>query len=358
MQDTQRTASTSITQNTNNIIDRPDRAPEPAAYAPKISGTGLQSDYSYYPNGKGIAAALQTDTSKSNKGVFVPTTKDDLIYQTPELTLTIQDFYKRLRHYNGVTRQVFSAILRYWQQQKTPTININFYDYSQLKGITQDNARIQLLEQLELLKFVWFAFDDVEIKQAKSGKTFKEPVKREFASVQYYGKKRGSVDIELGNKFYKYLLDLDRLGQLTQKPDCYYKLSPKDDEYAILMCDYFTGLERTQAGQANYHKHAVATILEHCEFKTAEKLQADGERHFDRPIKQFERALQRLMDIGYLTEYTYTEKSGTKADYSRLKAYDYDYFITLNVCIETTAPDNSHLIETKAKRTKGKKPIK
>ena len=326
-----------------NIADRPERDRQQKE----------QDNYRYYLNGKGIAAALQADTSKGNKGIIVPTTKDDLIYQTPEITLTIQDFYKRLRHYNGVTRQVFSVILRYWQYQKTPTISINHYDYAQLKGLKdQKQAKNQLLEQLELLKFVWFSFDDVEIKKAKNGRTFKEPVKREFASVQSYDKKRGSVDIELGNKFYKYLLDLDRLGQLTQKPDSYYKLSPRDDEYAILMCDYFTGLERTQAGQSNYHKHAVATILEHCEFKTAEKLKAEGERHLDRPIKQFERALQRLMDIGYLTGYTYTEKSGKKADYSRLKAYDYDYFTTLNICIETTAPDNAHLIEKKTKRAK------
>lgn len=308
--------------------------------------------YEYFPNGKGIAAALQTDTSKGNKGSFLPPVKDDLIYQTSDLTLTIQDFYKHLTHYSGVTRMVFSTVLRYWQQQKTPTIHIDYYKYAELRGINTRTAQRQLLEQLELLKLVWFSFDDVEIKKAKNGKTFQEPVKREFASVQSIDKKRGGVDIELGNKFYQYLLELDRLGQLTQKPDDYYKLSPRDDEFAILMIDYFTGLERTQAGQPNYHKHAVATILEHCEFKNADQLKADGERHFTRKIiEPFEKALQRLIEIGYLAKYTYKEKNGSTADYSRLML-DYDYFITLNVCIETTAPDNTHLIETKAKRAK------
>ena len=311
-----------------------------------------QSCYSYFPNGKGITAALQADTSKGNKGELMPPVKDDLIYKTTDLTLTIQDFYKHLTHYSGTTRMVFSTVLRYWQQQKAPTIHIDYYKYAELRGINTKTAQKQLLEQLELLKFVWFKFDDIEIKTTKGGRTRKEPVKREFASVQYFGKKRGGVDIELGNKFYQYLLELDRLGQLTQKPDDYYKLSPRDDEFAILMMDYFIGLERTQAGQPNYHKHAVATILEHCEFKKAEQLIADGERHIERFIMQpFERALQRLIEIGYLTEYTYKEKDGTKADYSRLMI-DYKYFRQLNLCIETTAPSNAHLIETKEKQKK------
>ena len=320
--------------------------------AGKIPKSGLP-EYSYFPNGKGIAAALQVDTSKGNRGEFLPPVKDDLTYKTPELTLTIQDFYKHLTHYSAVTRMVFSTVLRYWQQQKSPTIKIPYYEYADLRGLKkQSQARDQLLEQLELLKIVWFKFDDVEIKTAKNGKKYRDPVTREFASVQYLGKKRGCVEIELGNKFYHYLLELDRLGQLSTMPETYYKLSPRDDDLAIWLIHYFTGLERIQAGQQNFHKHSIETILEHSELKTADQLKMENNRHYDRFIMQpIKRALQRLIEIGYLTGYTYREKSGKKADYKRL-SIDYEYFKTLNLHIETTAPTNAHLIECKDKQKK------
>lgn len=306
---------------------------------------------------RGINAAFRLDTSKNNLGTILPSNTDDLIYQSPTVTLTIVDFYKQLDplHFSTAAKMVLATVLLTYQQQKQKQLTLKYDDYMEWRGLNdRKSAREQLKAQLDLLWHTSLTYDDIDYipKTGKNGKkyTSKKKVTRKIRLIQQLDFGRGYVTITLGDTLHNRLQQIDDQNFLAPYPVNLLKLSTLED-FAFSMGDYFARLEREQTAQDNYHKHAVETILEQCEFPKAEQLIADGERHLTRKIiEPFERALQRLIEIGYLTEYTYKEKDGTKADYSRLMV-DYEYFRQLNLCIDTTSPDNSHLIESKSKRT-------
>lgn len=315
-----------------------------------------QSRYFLLSTDRGINAAFRLDTSKNNLGTILPSNTDDLIYQSTEVTLTIADFYKQLDplHFSTAAKMVLATVLLTYQQQKQKRLTLKYADYMDWRGLNDRKAaREQLKAQLDLLWHTSLTYDDTDYipKTAKNGKKYTQhrKVTRKIRLIQQLDFGRGYVTITLGDTMHNRLQQIDDQNFLAPYPVNLLKLSTLED-YAFSMGDYFARLEKEQAGQPNYHKHAVATILDQCEFPKAEQLIANGERHLIREIiERFERALQRLIEIGYLTDYTFMEKDGKKADYSRLMV-DYEYFITLNVCIETTSPDNSHLIERKCKR--------
>ena len=319
-----------------------------------------RSRYFLLSTDRGINAAFRLDTSKNNLGTILPSNTDDLIYQSPTVTLTIVDFYKQLDplHFSTAAKMVLATVLLTYQQQKQKQLTLKYADYMDWRGLNDRKAaREQLKAQLDLLWHTSLTYDDIDYipKTDKKGKkyTSKRKVTRKIRLIQQLDFGRGYVTITLGDTLHNRLQQIDDQNFLAPYPVNLLKLSTLED-YAFSMGDYFARLEREQATQDNYHKHAVETILEQCEFPKAEQLIANGERHLSREItERFEKALQRLIDIGYLTDYTYKERNGNKANYSRLMV-DYEYFITLNVCIDTTSPDNTHFKECKSKRTKKK----
>lgn len=315
----------------------------------------IKTDYFLIATDRGLNAAFRLDTSKRNAGIII-LDENDLIYQSNHdlVTIIISDFFKRdPKHFSTAAKMVLAKVTNLYLVQHDKVLTLTYPDYMDTRGLTdRKSAREQLQAELDLLWHTTLIYKDYDYiaKRRKDGRkyTAKTQVTRKIRLIQELEFGRGYVNIMLGDTFFTRLQQIEDLNFIAPYPKNLLKLSPIED-FPFSLGDAFARLEREQAGQSNYHKHAVSTLLEELEFPTIEKLKENGERHFSREItKKFDNALKRLIEIGYLTEYTYKEKDGSTADYSRL-LIDYDYFITLNVCIETTTPDNTTFIKNRKK---------
>lgn len=308
-------------------------------FAPIVSGTGLQ-------------AISKTDTSKVEERHF-DEERDIMSYVTEDIEIAISDFMK-----NGLTQKsvaaqmLFHIMLIEFTHFKSKSFDLSLKRYMEYRGLKDTKtAQEQFRRDLDLWYRVSITFKENKIK--------KKP--RLYNAMRILQAnpdlERGAARIVFTDDFYKYLVSVS--NQIQQFPLPILRLSAQHDKYTYLIGSYLSYLERVQAGEPNQYHIKTATVLEQCEFKTLEETQ----RHPERIIKPFIQALDRLVDIGYLTRYEFRDTRGKKADKSRLNEYDYDYFITLYLDYATTTPSQTHLIERKdqqrnrAKTYKKKKAI-
>lgn len=325
MQDTQRTASTSITQNTNNIIDRPDRAPEPAAYAPKISGSGLH------------ALELQDVKRIKAQNREYDEARDIMQYITDEIVLQITNFVANdLTEKSVSAQQLFHIIMIEFTRTKSNKFVISLSQYMKYRGLKDSKtAREQFRRDLNL----WYRVN-VTFEERKT-KPHPLPFKGMRILQADPNPVNGKAVIVLTDMFYNYLLLIQ--SQIQMFPLALLKLSAQWDKYAYIMGTYLSYLERVQAGDPNQYHLKIETILQRCYFPTIE----ETNRNTKRIIEYFINAADKLIEIGYLTRYELTDTNGDTANAGRLASNDYDYFTSLYFDYATTTPDQGHLIEAR-----------
>lgn len=306
-------------------------------FAPIVSGTGLQ-------------AISKTDTSKVEERRF-DEERDIMSYVTEDIEIAISDFMK-----NGLTQKsvaaqmLFHIMLIEFTHFKSKSFDLSLKRYMEYRGLKDTKtAREQFRRDLDLWYRVSITFKENKIK--------KKP--RLYNAMRILQAnpdlERGAARIVFTDDFYKYLVSVS--NQIQQFPLPILRLSAQHDKYTYLIGSYLSYLERVQAGEPNQYHIKTATVLEQCEFPTLEETQRQPERI----IKPFIQALDKLVEIGYLTRYEFRDTKGKKADKSRLN--EYDYFITLYLDYATTTPSQTHLIEckdqqrNKAKTYKKKKAI-
>jgi len=306
-------------------------------FVPVVSGTGLQ-------------AVSKTDTSKVEKRRF-DEKQDIMTYVTEDIEIAISDFMK-----NGLTQKsvaaqmLFHIMLIEFTVLKSKAFDLSLKRYMEYRGLKDTKtAREQFKRDLDLWYRVSITFKENKIKK-------KPRLYKAMRILQANPDlERGAARIVFTDEFYKYLVSVS--NQIQQFPLPILRLSAQHDKYAYLVGSYLSYLERVQAGEPNQYHIKTATVLEQCEFPTLE----ETGRHPEQIIKPFIQALEKLIEIGYLTRYEFIDTQGKKADYSRLN--DYNYFITLYLDYATTTPSQSHLIErkdqqrNKAKTYKKKKAI-
>ena len=101
-----------------------------------------RSRYFLLSTDRGINAAFRLDTSKNNLGTILPSNTDDLIYQSPTVTLTIVDFYKQLDplHFSTAAKMVLATVLLTYQQQKQKQLTLKYADYMDWRGLNDRKA--------------------------------------------------------------------------------------------------------------------------------------------------------------------------------------------------------------------------
>ena len=318
--------------------------------------------YTYIVNGKRIAPAFTMDTSKHNKGILTPVNSNrDLEYKVDDLIITIANFYvKEPTHFSTAAAMVLKYLLVKWQINKKIDILIDIHEYMLLRNLSSDRvAKQQLKDLLNLLYNVSIEGTDTEtITDKKSGKTYSSPITKKMRIIQELNFSKRFVKVTLANTLQKELKRIDKINQVALYPLCAFKLSARDDEYAIKTLDYIVYLERIQAGQPNFHYTAVKSFLNECEFPKAEYIISKGEgRHLpERLIDPFDKAMKKLIEIGFLKSYTYMESKNKPADISRA-LMDFDYFIGLYVKYDTTSPNNEHLVKKKSENKEKAKRI-
>ena len=325
MQDTQRTDLTSITQNTNNIIDRPDRAPEPAAYAPKISGSGLH------------ALELQDVKRIKAQNREYDEARDIMQYITDEIVLQITNFVANdLTEKSVSAQQLFHIMMIEFTHTKSNKFVISLSQYMKYRGLKDSKtAREQFRRDLNLWYRVNVTFEERKIKDHPL------PFRGMRILQAYPDPVNGKAVIVLTEMFYNYLLLIQ--SQIQMFPLALLRLSAQWDKYAYIMGTYLSYLERVQAGDPNQYHLKIETILQRCYFPTIE----ETNRHPERIIEAFYKAANTLIDIGYLSRYELTDTNGDTANAGRLASNDYDYFTSLYFDYTTTTPDQGHLIEAR-----------
>jgi uncharacterized ubiquitin-like protein YukD len=291
-------------------------------FAPIICSSGLQ-------------LLAKTDTAKVKKRKL--TDNDVMIYATDDIEIAISDFMK-----NGLTQKsvaaqmLFHIMLIEFTNFKSKAFDLSLRRYMEYRGLKDTKtARENFERDLDL----WYR-SSITFKENKIKK--KPRLYKAMRILQANpALERGAARIVFTDEFYKYLLSV--ADQIQQFPLPILRLSAQSDKYTYLIGSYLSYLERVQAGNPNQYHIKVITVLEQCEFLTLE----ETGRHPERIIKPFIDALNRLVEIGYLTRYEFIDAKGKKADRSRLNEYNYDYFITLYLDYATTTPSQSHLIEHK-----------
>lgn len=299
----------------------------------KRDGSG---DFAAIVSGTGLQAISQTDTSKVKKRHYNEE-RDIMTYVTKDIEMAIFDFMK-----NGLTQKsvaaqmLFHIMLIEFTRLKSKSFDLSLKRYMEYRGLKDaKTARENFERDLDL----WFRFN-ITFKENKIKK--KPRLYKGLRILQANPDlERGAARIIFTDDFYKYLVSIS--NQIQQFPLPILRLSAQSDKYTYLIGSYLSYLERVQAGEPNQYHIKTTTVLEQCEFLTLEETQ----RHPERIIKPFIQALNRLVEIGYLTRYEFLDAKGKKADKSRLNEYDYDYFITLYLDYATTTPSQTHLIECK-----------
>lgn len=229
-----------------------------------------------------------------------------------------------------------------------PVVNINIDDYMRKCDIpltkpSRDKTRRIIAEDLETLYNA--SLDWTEREGNKKGKNFAQ-----MRIIVAQMLSRGTVTVSFSQHLAKYLI---HEAFIMQYPLALLKVDNRNE--AAYMLGYKLALHHSidnnnVKGTADII--SVKALLEACQvIPSEEKVKEEG-RHYDRLIiKPFEKALDSLEEVRFLSHWEYCNSKHEPLTETQLESMDYEMFSQCYICFDiSNAPDQTPRLEANKKR--------